>query len=200
MEFVKTYNGQKYYTVSIGTIMRSIPIVEVEEGIWIASDAELILGDVEFISKTAEILANKIKPLYPEVIVTPEAKSIALAYEVSKNLGHRKFVVARKSVKAYMKDYVVETFKAITTKETQTLVLVKEDLEYIRDKKVCLLDDVVSTGGTMEALESLVKKAGSKIVCKAAIWKEGPWYKKQDLIFLDILPIFVIENKLKEFL
>jgi adenine phosphoribosyltransferase len=194
---VKIYRGQAHHFVKLCGLRRRLPIVEVDEDVWIASDVELILGDVEFIVRAAGMLVEKIKPFNPEVILTPEAKSIALAYEVSRLLGHKKFVVARKGVKAYMKDYVVEFVRSITTKEKQKLILTREDMKCLKGRRVCILDDVISTGGTLRVLEALARRAGGAIVCKAAVWKEGPWYGERDLIFLDVLPIFVGKDGLK---
>ena len=192
------YRGQKSYRVDVLGLTRELPVVNVAEGVWIASNAELVLGDVEFIERVGEKLAERVRPFNPEVILTPEAKSIAIAYEVSKRLGHRKFVIARKSVKAYMKSYVCEDVKSITTKETQKLVLDDRSIEYIQGKRVCLLDDVVSTGGTMEAMKRLVSKVGGEAVCEAVVWKEGPWYKSESLIYLSTLPVFVSEEKFRQ--
>ncbi|MCI4438727.1 phosphoribosyltransferase [archaeon] len=195
MEEILVYRGQSHYEIEVEGLKRSLPIVEVSPGTFIASDAELILGDVEFIEKVAKALSSKIKQFSPSIVVTPEAKAIALAYEVSKNLGHKKFVVARKSLKAYMKKYLVESVSSITTTEEQKLVLADDDIDLVKGKRVCILDDVISTGGTIKALEKLVQRAEGKIVCKAAIWKEGSWYKNEDLIFLSKLPVFVaLEN------
>jgi len=199
MREIELYKGQKSYKINLFGLTRELPLVQVDNGIWIASDAELVLGDTEFIEKAAINIARLIQPYDPEVLVTPEAKSIAFAYEVSKRLGHKRFVIARKSIKAYMKDYLVEIVKSITTKGEQKLVLTREDAEYIRGKRVCIVDDVVSTGGTILALRKLVSRAGGKIVCEAAIWKEGFWYKGSNLIFVDTLPVFVSKDKIKEF-
>ena len=169
MKEIELYKGQRVYKINLFGLIREMPLVKVGDGIWIASDAELVLGDTEFIEKAAIGIAKLIQPYNPEVLVTPEAKSIAFAYEVSKQLGHRRFVITRKSVKAYMKDYLIETVKSITTKGEQKLVLTKEDAEYIKGKRVCIIDDVVSTGGTIQALKALVNKAGGKIVCEATI-------------------------------
>ncbi|MEM2910184.1 MAG: phosphoribosyltransferase family protein [Nitrososphaerota archaeon] len=194
---VTLYNGECTYRVKIGEVVRELPIVQVDKGLWIASDAELILGDVEFISYTAELISKKIKRLNPEVIVAPEAKALPFAFQVAKNLRHNRIVFARKSIKAYMSDYLFVDTKSITTSEKQVLVLTGGDAEYLRGKRVCLLDDVVSTGGTLKALESLTSRAGGKTICRASIWIEGPWYEG-DLLFLEELPVFVNEEKLKE--
>jgi len=187
---VLEYVGQEKYTIKIGGLVRELPIIQVSNNVWIASNADLILGDIEFIQTVADLLSDRIKMFNPEIIVTPEAKAIAFAYEVAKKIGHKKMVIARKSVKAYMRDYLLEECSSITTKGSQVLIFVKEDVEKIKNKKVCILDDVVSTGGTITALERLVKKSGGEVVSKAAIWIEGPWYTGE-LIYLDELPVFV---------
>ncbi|HDN17887.1 MAG TPA: phosphoribosyltransferase [Candidatus Bathyarchaeota archaeon] len=187
---LQEYYGQKTYTTVVGEIRRVLPVTEVGDGVYIASNASVILGDVEFIIYAGKLVAERIREYSVDVIVTPEAKSLALAYEVAKNLGHSKYVVARKSVKSYMKNPLIERVRSITTKEEQILVLCEEEVKYVKDRRVCILDDVVSTGGTMKALERLVKKAGGNIVCRAAIWLEGPWMENEEIIYLSTLPIF----------
>jgi len=194
---VRLYEGQKSYIIEVGGVRRELPLIQVDKDLWIASNASIILGDVEFISNAAEIMAEKIKPFNPELLITPEAKAIAFSYEVAKQLTHRRLIIARKSIKAYMADYLVEEVKSITTREKQLLVLVREDAELLAGRRVCILDDVVSTGGTLKALENLVKRAGASVVCRAAIWVEGPWYEG-DLVYLDELPIFVDQRRLSE--
>ncbi|MEM2153840.1 MAG: phosphoribosyltransferase family protein [Nitrososphaeria archaeon] len=191
MENVLTFSGQKCYEIELDGLRRCLPVVEVDEGVWIASNASLVLGDVEFISKAAELLSKRIEPFVPEILVTAEAKSIALAYEVAKKLGLKRYVIARKKPKAYMGKYIIESVKSITTKEKQSLILTEEDVTNICGKRVCVLDDVISTGGTIDALVKLVEKAGGQTVCKAAIWREGPWYSADEIVYLRELPIFV---------
>jgi len=171
-----------------------MPIVQIQPHTYIASDAGLILGDVEFLSKAAELLARKIRSLEVEVVLTAEAKSIALAYELSRQLGLPRFVVARKSPKAYMGEYFSQKVKSITTESEQQLLLTTKELESLSGRRICLLDDVVSTGATFKALETIVENAGGEVACRATIWKEGPWYKDDDLVFLGLLPVFVDEG------
>ncbi|MDG6926472.1 MAG: phosphoribosyltransferase [Nitrososphaerota archaeon] len=191
---VRRYSGQKSYSVRFDGVRRELPIVSVSPGLWIASDAELILGDTEFISKVAELLGRKLGRRRIDLILTAEAKSIALAYELSKRLGHSRFVVARKSLKTYMGDHVSQKLRSITTEKDQELVLTKDELSNLAGKRICLLDDVVSTGGTLSALEMLVAKADATVACRAAIWKEGDWYSASDFVYLDVLPVFVDET------
>jgi len=188
---VKAYTGQKSYRLELDGLQLELPLVKVSTHLWIASDAELVLGDIEFISKAAEVLARKLSRERTDLVLTAEAKSIALAYALSKKLGHGRFIVARKSLKAYMGDHISQKLRSITTDSEQALVLTKEETTWLSGKRVCLLDDVVSTGGTLKALEVLAAQAGGIVACKAAIWKEGPWYKGSDIVYIDELPIFV---------
>ena len=187
----REYRGQKYLDVRIGDEKRRLPIVAAGKDVWIASDAELVLGDVQFIQTCAGLLVKRIGDLRVELIITAEAKSIPLAYAVATLLGHERFIIVRKSVKGYMKEFLEEEVKSITTREKQKLILSDEDRRSIERKRVCILDDVVSTGKTLVALERLIARAKGIVACKCAIWREGPWYKGKDLICLDTLPIFI---------
>ncbi|MCX8170173.1 MAG: phosphoribosyltransferase family protein [Candidatus Methanomethyliaceae archaeon] len=194
---VLLYKDQIEYQTIIGGLRRTLPLVKVDNDLWIASNAGIILGDIEFISNAARLMVEKIAAFEPEIVVTPEAKAIAFAYQVAKDLGHARMIVVRKSIKSYMENYIMERVKSITTNEFQTLVLTLEDASMLKGKRICIIDDVVSTGGTIRALENLVKKAECSIVCKASIWIEGPWYS-DELVYLGELPIFVSEKKFKE--
>ncbi len=188
---IRAYSGQRRHTVRLGGLRRVLPIVQIDPHTWIASDANLILGDVGFLSQAADLLARKVRPLGVDAVLTAEAKSIPLAYELSRKLGLDRFVVARKSIKSYMGDYASQKLKSITTRVEQELLLTKEEMLWLSGKRVCLLDDVVSTGATLGALEELAKKAGASVGCRASIWKEGPWYTGEDLVCLGLLPVFV---------
>jgi len=188
---VRKYSGEKSLLVNLGGLRRELPLVSVSPHLWIASDAGLILGDVAFLSRAAELLAGKLRRKRVDVVLTAEAKSIALAYEVSKRLGLARFLVARKNLKAYMGDHVSQKMKSITTSSEQQLLLTNDEMDALSGKRVCLLDDVVSTGGTLNALDALVARAGGAVACKAAIWREGPWYKDPNLVYVKILPVFV---------
>lgn len=191
---VRAYKGERTFRVSIGGVNRDLPIVEISPHLWIASNAELILGDVEFLSKAARVLSDRVKRTRAEVIVTAEAKSIALAYALSVALAHPRFVVARKTVKAYMGDHLSQPVKSITTTSAQELILTQDEVDLIKGKRVCILDDVVSTGGTLAALDALVRKSGGMVACRAALWKEGPWNNDRDLVYVGSLPVFVDEE------
>ena len=137
------------------------------------------------------MLSRRLRSRHIEAVLTAEAKSIALAYELSRRLGLERFVVARKSLKAYMGEHLSQKLRSVTTKGEQELILSEDEIRYLSGKRTCLLDDVVSTGGTLDALEKLARDAGCIVVCKASVWKEGPWFEARDLVFLDVLPVFV---------
>ncbi len=185
------YQGQKEYVTRVGSLERKLPIVQVSEGLWIASIGEIVLGDIDFVEHAGSLLAKKIKEqCNPEVIIAPEAKAFPLAHVIARELGH-KFAAARKGVKGYMSGYISIEVQSITTAEKQRLILDDIDVMRVKGKRVCLLDDIVSTGGTMKALQAITEKAGGIPVCKAAIWLEGPWWNEKDLIYLTELPVFM---------
>ena len=139
-------------------------------------------------SACAPELVKKIGPV--DAIVTAEAKGIALAYEISRLLGLKEFIVARKSTKNYMKNVVSASVHSITTSGEQHLYLDGIDADKVRGKQVCLLDDVISTGESLHALETLMKNAGAFVTKKAAILAEGDAASREDIIFLQKLPLF----------
>ena len=176
----------KTYTLHVAGLTRELPIIKLSYDLSIASF--VILGDTEIVRKTAPIIAKKL----PEVdfIVTAEAKGIPLAYEIPKVLNLNEYVVARKSVKAYMEESIEVEVNSITTTNSQKLYLNNRDAKKIKGKRVALIDDVISTGQSLKALERLVEKAGGKVLAKAAILAEGDAKDRKDIIFLEALPTF----------
>ena len=176
----------KTYTLNVAGLTRELPIIKLSYDWSIASF--VILGDTEIVRKTAPIIAKKL----PEVdfIVTAEAKGIPLAYEISRILNLNEYVVARKSVKAYMEEPIEVEVNSITTTNSQKLYLNNQDAKKIKGKRVALVDDVISTGQSLKALERLVEKAGGKVLAKAAILAEGDAKDRKDIIFLEALPTF----------
>lgn len=174
------------YCLKVAGLKRYLPFVDINEELAFASF--VVISDTELVSAAAPLLAEKIGSC--EALVTAEAKGIALAYEISKQLGLKEFVVARKSEKSYMKDTLMVPVKSITTATQQHLYLDGRDIDKIKGKKVCLLDDVVSTGDSLAALEQLVVKAGGTVEKKAAVLAEGEAANRKDLIFLKKLPLF----------
>ena len=176
----------KTYTLNVAGLARELPIIKLSYDLSIASF--VILGDTEIVRKTAPIIAKKL----PEVdfIVTAEAKGIPLAYEISRVLNLNEYVVARKSVKAYMEEPIEVEVNSITTTNSQKLYLNNQDAKKIKGKRIALVDDVISTGQSLKALERLVEKAGGKVLAKAAILAEGDAKDRKDIIFLEALPTF----------
>ena len=176
----------KTYTLHVAGLTRELPIIKLSYDLSIASF--VILGDTEIVRKTAPIIAKKL----PEVdfIVTAEAKGIPLAYEISKVLNLNEYVVARKSIKAYMEEPIEVEINSITTTNSQKLYLNNQDAKKIKGKRIALVDDVISTGQSLKALERLVEKAGGKVLAKAAILAEGDAKDRKDIVFLEALPTF----------
>ena len=176
----------KTYTLNVAGLTRELPIIKLSYDLSIASF--VILGDTEIVRKTAPIIAKKL----PEVdfIVTAEAKGIPLAYEISRILNLNEYIVARKSIKAYMEEPIEVEVNSITTTNSQKLYLNNQDAKKIKGKRVALVDDVISTGQSLKALERLVEKAGGKVLAKAAILAEGDAKDRKDIIFLEALPTF----------
>lgn len=178
-----------FYELKIAGLTRKLPLIKINKKFSIASF--VILGDAEIVNVTAPILAEKLKNV--DILVTAEAKGIPLTYEISKILNLKNYIVARKSIKSYMKNTISVDVNSITTASSQKLFLNDEDIEKIKGKNVALIDDVISTGKSLEALEKLVEKAGGKVIEKTAILAEGDAAKRNDIIFIEKLPIF--ENK-----
>lgn len=176
----------KTYTLHVAGLTRELPIIKLSYDLSIASF--VILGDTEIVRKTAPIIAKKLPEV--DLIVTAEAKGIPLAYEISKVLNLNEYVVARKSVKAYMEESIEVEVNSITTTNSQKLYLNNRDAKKIKGKRIALVDDVISTGQSLKALERLVEKAGRKVLAKAAILAEGDAKDRKDIIFLEALPTF----------
>lgn len=174
------------YTLHVAGVTRELPIQRITPALSIASF--VILGDCEIVVKAASLLAARLPAV--DVLVTAEAKGIPLAHELSRLLGHRNYIVARKSVKPYMDAPVIDEVTSITTQKKQLLCLDKHDLQAVRGKRVAIIDDVISTGESVGALERLVEKAGGHVAAKAAILAEGDAVHREDIIYLEALPLF----------
>lgn len=173
------------YKMTIAGITRELPLCPLNEKLDIA--AFIMFSDVELTVACAEELIKKCPEC--DVILTAESKGIPLAYEMSRQLGVP-YVVGRKSVKLYMTDPISVTVKSITTAAQQTLYLSKEKAEMFEGKRVLVLDDVISTGESLKALEELVERAGGTVACKAAVLAEGDAADRDDIVYLEKLPLF----------
>ena len=173
------------YKLKVAGLERELERFPVNDKLDIA--AFIMFGDVEMTEKCAEELL-KICPQH-DVLLTAEAKSIPLCYEMARQ-GCRNYVVARKGVKVYMKDSIEVTVNSITTKNEQRLYLGENDAEFLKGKRVLIVDDVISTGNSLLALEKLAEQVGAEVVGKAAVLAEGDAKDKDDIIFLEPLPLF----------
>ncbi len=173
------------YKMTIAGLERELPRCAINDKLDIA--AFIMFSDVELTVACAEQLLKKCGDF--DIILTAESKGIPLAYEMSRQSG-RNYVVARKSVKLYMTDPVEVSVKSITTANVQKLRLSKEKADMLRGKKVLLVDDVISTGESLIALEKLTAAAGGDVAGRAAVLAEGDAADRTDIIFLEKLPLF----------
>lgn len=182
--------ANRFYELHVAGCTRQLPILNVTDSLAIAGF--IMLGDAELTLACAKALAKKL-PADVEVILTAETKGIPLAADLARELGMARYVVARKSVKAYMENAMWVEDVSITTKGVQKLCLDGVDVDRIKGKKVLLLDDVISTGGSMKALTELTERAGGKVIGEACVLAEGDAAKRDDIIFLEPLPLFEAE-------
>ncbi len=173
------------YKITIAGVERELIKYPVSDKLDIA--AFILFDDVEITEASAKALLEICPP--HDVVLTAEAKSIPLAYEFAR-IGCRRYVVARKGTKVYMSDPVSVCVNSITTDYDQKLYLGQEDVEKIKGKRVLILDDVISTGESLVALEMLCEASGANVVGKAAVLAEGDAADRDDIIFLEKLPLF----------
>jgi len=179
---------KKFHEMTIAGCKRKLPICAINDKLDIA--AFVMFGDVDVTVASAKRLLRK-APKF-DIIVTPEAKSIPLAYEMARQSG-KPYLVARKGMKLYMTEPLEVAVKSITTANVQHLFLSSEEAAQISGKRVLVVDDVISTGESLIAVEALVNKAGGTIVGKAAVLAEGDAASRDDIIFLEPLPLFFKE-------
>lgn len=177
---------QKYYKIKVAGLERELPICPVSDKLDIAGF--VIFGDVELTEACARELIKKL-PDY-DYLITAEAKGIPLIHEIARQKGDKKHFVARKGLKVYMQNPISATVHSITTLKEQTLYLDGEDAKLMKGKRILILDDVISTGESLRALEKLVETAGGIICGRAAILAEGDAAKRDDIVFLEELPLF----------
>lgn len=176
---------RKTYTLHVAGLERELPLCPVNEHMDIA--AFIMFGDVEVTVACAKALLERC-PAF-DILITAESKGIPLAYEMSRQSG-KPYLVARKGKKLYMSDPLTVEDKSITTEAVQRLVLDRKDLEKMNGKRVLIVDDVISTGGSLHALETLVSHADCEMVACAAVLAEGDAAQRSDIIFLEPLPLF----------
>jgi len=175
-----------FHRMTIAGLERDLPICPLNENLSIAGF--VIFGDQELTVACARELLKK-APEY-DYIITAEAKGIPLAHEMARQTGAAKYILARKGPKLYMRDIFSVTVNSITTAKEQKLYLDGADAELMKGKKILIVDDVISTGESLKALEALVEKAGGIICGRMAILAEGDAIGREDLIYLEPLPLF----------
>lgn len=179
---------EESYNLEICGLDRPLKKVRVAPKLRIASF--VMLGDTQLIEKCADALAGPVKEKSaPEILVCPEAKGIPLTHAIAVRLG-LDYVVARKSVKGYMEHPIIAEVQSITTTEKQIIVIAEDDAAKLHGKRVCIIDDVVSTGGSLRSVEDVLAKTGCKVTGKAAVLLEEGGYDGNDLIYIKKLPIF----------
>ncbi|MDD3765949.1 MAG: phosphoribosyltransferase family protein [Eubacteriales bacterium] len=176
---------KKYYDVEIAGLKRSLPICKVSDDLYIA--AFVIFGDVEMTVKAAQELLKKAPP--HDVLITAEAKGIPLVHEMARQCGESRYIIARKSTKLYMRDIFSVEVQSITTARRQQLFIDGADAQFMKGKNVVIIDDVISTGESLIAVEKLVKQAGGNVVGKMAILAEGDAKYRDDIITLGYIPL-----------
>jgi len=175
------------YAVEIAGLKRDLRLFEIKPGLKIA--ILNILGDTELVQACAKELAQKLKELEYDLLVTAEAKSIPLAYALSVETK-KPYVVLRKTYKPYMGEALKAETLSITTGQPQTLILDEKDVELMKGRKVVIVDDVISTGSTLQGMRMVLDKAGASVVVEAAIFTEGDRAQWMHIVSLGHLPLF----------
>ncbi len=174
------------YTLHVAGLSRELTICKVNDHLDIA--AFIMFGDVELTVACAAELLKKVPDF--DVILTAEAKGIPLAYEMARQSG-KPWITARKGPKLYMKEPVVVEDESITTAGKQTLVIDKKDIDFMDGKRILIVDDVISTGGSLHALRALAARSTGTVAAMAAVLAEGDAAERKDIVFLEPLPLFV---------
>lgn len=184
------------YTMKVAGLERQLPLCKVADDFYIG--AFIIFGDAELTVACARELLERIPADSYDYMLTAEAKSIPLIHEMARQSGAKKYFVARKGTKVYMPDPIHVSVRSITTLRTQDLFLGRDDCDLIRGKRILIVDDVISTGESLHALEELVKTAGGIIAGRAAILAEGAALSRGDITYLAPLPVFNADGTVKE--
>ncbi|MDR7481937.1 MAG: phosphoribosyltransferase family protein [Armatimonadota bacterium] len=184
MPHVLPFVGQPTYDLEIAGTVRTLPLIQVAPDTWIAYYYSL--GDTEVIDRAARLLAPRLAQC--EIFVTTETKGIPLAHAVATNLGLKPYVVCRKEIRPFMLSPLAVRYKPITARTEEELYMDSRDAMKLRDRQVGIIDDIVSTGETLEAMAQLVAQAGGAVVARAAILLEGD--DRPGVQHLGILPIF----------
>ena len=184
---------EKFYEIDIAGVKRKLPLCKVNDNLYIA--AFVMFGDVEMTKAAASALLRK-APEY-DVLITAESKGIPLLYEMARQSGHNYYIVARKGPKLYMQNVLTVYVNSITTDHQQVLCIGSAEAEAMRGKRILVVDDVISTGESLAAIEKLVNEVGGNIVGKMAVLAEGDAIDRKNIIYLEPLPLFDGEGQPK---
>lgn len=182
---------KEFYKLKVAGLERDLPLCAISHSLKIA--AFVIFGDVELTVACARDLI-KMMPEH-DIVITAESKGIPLVHEIARQTGNNTYVLARKAPKLYMKNIFKSTVHSITTAGEQTLYIDGADAEKMRGKRVVIVDDVISTGESLNAIEELVHDAGGNVVAKMAILAEGDAKGRKDIKYLEYLPLFNAEGE-----
>ena len=183
------------YTMKVAGLERQLPLCKVADNFYIG--AFIIFGDAELTVACASELLKKIPADSYDYMLTAEAKSIPLIHEMARQSGAREYFVARKGLKVYMPHPLHVTVRSITTQHDQDLYLSGEEADKIRGKRVLIVDDVISTGESLRAMEELVEKAGGTVAGRMAVLAEGDAQNRKDIVYLGKLPVFNPDGTVK---
>lgn len=184
------------YTMHVAGLTRELPLCKVSDQLYIG--AFVIFGDAELTVACAGALLERVPADSFDYMLTAEAKSIPLIHEMARQTGAKKYFVARKGSKVYMPDPIHVSVRSITTLRQQDLFLGRDDCEMIRGRRILIVDDVISTGESLHALEELVKTAGGTVAGRAAILAEGDALERKDITYLAPLPLFNADGTVKD--
>ena len=177
---------KEFYTIDVAGVKRDLPLCRLTDDLYIG--AFVIFGDVEMTEVSAKALLDKAPDF--DIMVTAESKGIPLAHEMARQSGKNTYILARKAPKLYMKNVIKTEVKSITTAKVQTLYIDQTDVDRMRGKRVLIVDDVISTGESLHALEALVEQSGGEIVGRMAILAEGDAIDRPDITYVQKLPLF----------
>ena len=183
------------YPITVAGLQRELPICKVTDDLYIG--AFICFGDAELTVACAREMLKLMPQDSYDYLFTAEAKSIPLIHEMARQSGAKKYFIARKGPKAYMPDPLHVADKSITTAGVQKLYLGRDDADLIRGKRIVLMDDVISTGGSLHAMEELVKMAGGTVVDRIAVLAEGGAADREDIKYLGVLPVFNADGSIK---
>ncbi len=182
-----------FYEMTIAGKKRQLPLCRINDDLYIG--AFIMFSDVEITKASAAALLEKAPEF--DVIITAESKGIPLAYEMARQAGINDYIVARKGPKLYMQNVITTEVDSITTDHIQTLCLGQTEIDKMKGKKVLIVDDVISTGESLLSLETLLKQVDCQIVGRMAVLAEGDAADRDDIIFLEKLPLFNADGTVK---